>query len=132
MLNYRKASDTMNSDLSFAQVALLIAYAGGMAGGQVLFKTAALKGVTDGPMVERLFSMMFNRFFAAAVLLYAALTVLWVWILNFTPLSRAYVFVALAFAVTPLLGSFVFAEPISVRLVIGIGLVFCGLLFVAG
>jgi drug/metabolite transporter (DMT)-like permease len=103
----------MNSDLSFAQIALLIAYAGGMA-------------------VERLFSMMLNRFFAAAVLLYAALTVLWVWILNFTPLSRAYVFVALAFAVTPLLGAFVFAEPISVRLVIGIGLVFCGLLFVAG
>ena len=127
MLNYRKASDTMNTDLSFAQVALLIAYAGGMAGGQVLFKMAA-----DGPMVERLFSMMLNRFFAAAVLLYAALTVLWVWILNFTPLSRAYVFVALAFAVTPLLGAFVFAEPISVRLVIGIGLVFCGLLFVAG
>ena len=132
MLNYRKASDTMNSDLSFAQIALLIAYAGGMAGGQVLFKMAALKGVADGPMVERLFSMMLNRFFAAAVLLYAALTVLWVWILNFTPLSRAYVFVALAFAVTPLFGAFVFAEPISVRFVIGIGLVFCGLLFVAG
>ena len=46
-----------------------------MAGGQVLFKMAALKGVADGPMVERLFSMMLNRFFAAAVLLYAALTV---------------------------------------------------------
>lgn len=125
MLNYRKASDTMNSDLSFAQIALLIAYAGGMAGGQVLFKMAALKGVADGPMVERLLSMMLNRFFAAAVLLYAALTVLWVWILNFTPLSRAYVFVALAFAVTPLFGALVFAEPISVRFVIGIGLVFC-------
>jgi hypothetical protein len=41
-------------------------------------------------------------------------------------------FVALAFAVTPMLGAFVFAEPISIRLVIGIGLVFCGLLFVAG
>jgi hypothetical protein len=33
-----------------------------MAGGQVLFKMAALKGVADGPMVERLFSMMLNRF----------------------------------------------------------------------
>lgn len=95
-----------------------------MAGGQVLFKMAALRGVADGPVVERLFSMMLNGFFAAAVLLYAALTVLWVWILNFTPLSRAYVFVALAFAVTPLLGAFVFAEPISVRFVIGIGLIF--------
>jgi drug/metabolite transporter (DMT)-like permease len=122
----------MNAHLSFAQIAVLIAYAGGMAGGQVLFKMAALRGVADDPVVERLFSMMLNGFFAAAVLLYAALTVLWVWILNFTPLSRAYVFVALAFAVTPLLGAFVFAEPISVRFVIGIGIIFCGLLFVAG
>jgi hypothetical protein len=54
----------MNAHLSFAQIALLIAYAGGMAGGQVLFKMAALRGVADGPVVERLFlmcSMGFSR-----------------------------------------------------------------------
>src|SRR6266436_1219457 len=34
----------MNAHLSFAQIALLIAYAGGMAGGQLLFKMAALTG----------------------------------------------------------------------------------------
>lgn len=122
----------MNSHLSFAQITLLTAYAGGMAGGQLLFKMAALRAATEGPLAERLSAMIFNGFFAAAVLLYAALTVLWVWILNFTPLSRAYVFVALAFAVTPLLGAVVFAEPISIRLVISIGLIFCGLLILAG
>jgi drug/metabolite transporter (DMT)-like permease len=122
----------MNAHLSFAQIALLIAYAGGMAGGQLLFKMAALRGPADGPLVERLSAMMLNGFFAAAVLFYAALTVLWVWILNFTPLSRAYVFVALAFAVTPFLGAIVFAEPISARLIVGVALIFCGLLFVAG
>jgi len=122
----------MNDRLSFAQIALLIAYAGGMVGGQLLFKLAALRATAEGPLGERLSAMMLNGYFAAAVLLYAALTVLWVWILNFTPLSRAYVFVALAFAVTPLLGGVVFAEPISLRLVIGIVLICCGLLFVAG
>ena len=69
---------------------------------------------------------------AQAVLLYGALAVLWVWILSFTPLSRAYIFVALAFAATPLLGAIVFLEPISPRLVIGNGLIVCGLLLVAG
>ena len=69
--------------------------------------------MADGPLVERLFTMMLNGYFLGAVLLYAALTVLWVWILTFTPLSRAYPFVALAFALTPLLGALVFAEPIS-------------------
>jgi drug/metabolite transporter (DMT)-like permease len=122
----------MNAHLSYAQIALLIAYAGGMAGGQLLFKMAALKGPVDGPLAEWLSATMLNGFFVAAVLLYAALTVLWVWILNFTPLSQAYVFVALAFAVTPLLGAVVFAEPISGRLLMGIVLIFCGLLFVAG
>ena len=67
-----------------------------------------------------------------AVLLYAALSVLWVWLLTFTPLSRAYPFVALAFALTPLLGIFIFGEPFSTRLAIGIALILCGLLFVAG
>src|SRR5674476_1225562 len=48
--NDRKASGTMNAHLSFAQIAVLIAYAGGMAGGQVLFKMAALRGVADDPV----------------------------------------------------------------------------------
>jgi hypothetical protein len=88
----------MNAQLSFTQISILIAYAAGMAGGQLLFKTAALSGPAGSPLIERLSAMMLNGFFAAAVLLYAALAVLWVWVLSFTPLSRAYVFVALAFA----------------------------------
>jgi drug/metabolite transporter (DMT)-like permease len=122
----------MNDRLSFAQIALLIAYAGGMVGGQLLFKLASARAPMEGPLGERLSAMMLNGFFVAAVLLYGALTVLWVWILNFTALSRAYVFVALAFAVTPLLGGLLFAEPITARLIIGIVLICCGLLFVTG
>jgi drug/metabolite transporter (DMT)-like permease len=121
----------MNDRLSLAQIALLVAYAGGMVGGQILFKLAAQRAPVGGPLAERLPGMMLNGYFAAAVLLYGALSVLWVWILTFTPLSRGYVFVALAFAVTPLLGTFVFSEPISVRLIIGLALICCGLLFVA-
>jgi hypothetical protein len=54
---------------TFAQIALLVAYAGGMAGGQLLFKMAALRGAADGPLGERLTAMMLNGFFAAAVLM---------------------------------------------------------------
>ena len=50
---------------------------------------------------------------------------------HFTPLSRAYPFVALAFALTPALGAIVFSEPVSTRLMIGIALILAGLLFVA-
>ena len=122
----------MNESLSPAQIALLIGYAAAMTGGQLLFKVASLRAAAAASPGERLFAMLANGFFLAAVLLYAALAVLWVWILSFTPLSRAYIFVALAFAATPLLGAIVFLEPISLRLVAGIGLIVCGLLLVAG
>jgi multidrug transporter EmrE-like cation transporter len=64
--------------------------------------------------------------------LYGALSLLYVWILTFTPLSRAYPFVALAFAPTPALAAWLFGEPVSFGLIIGISLILCGLLLVLG
>ncbi len=122
----------MNDRLSLGQIAMLVAYAGGMAGGQILFKLAAMRGAADAPLGERMLGMLSNGFFVAALLLYGVLAVLWVWILSFTPLSRAYPFVAVAFALTPLLGGLMFAEPVTTRLVIGICVIFAGLLLVAG
>jgi len=122
----------MNDRLSYAQIALLVAYAAGMVGGQILFKMAALRAAIEGPLGARLPGLMLNWYFAEAVVLYAVLSVLWVWVLTFTPLSRAYVFVALAFAATPLLSGWLFAEPISARLVVGVVLICVGLLFVTG
>ena len=122
----------MSDRLSLSQLVALVAYAAAMAGGQLLFKTAALRGAGHGPLGERAAGFLLNGYFVVALILYAALTVLWVWILSFTPLSRAYPFVALAFAVTPVLGGLVFAEPLSMRLVIGLVLILCGLFFIAG
>jgi drug/metabolite transporter (DMT)-like permease len=121
----------MNGRLALSQVALLLAYAAGMAGGQLLFKAAALRDIPDGAMSQRLLSIVANSYFLGAIVLYGALTVLWVWVLTFTPLSRAYPFVALAFAITPLLGGLVFGEPVGLRLMLGIALILGGLLLVA-
>jgi len=120
-----------NDRLSLSQIVVLVAYAAGMAGGQVLFKAAALRYVPEGPLWERLSSLLANSYFVAAILLYVGLTVLWVWVLTFTPLSRAYPFVALAFAITPLLAGLIFAEPIALRLILGTALILCGLVLVA-
>jgi drug/metabolite transporter (DMT)-like permease len=121
----------MANRLSIIQVALLSIYAVAMAGGQILFKLAALKISPGDIFAKRLIALAYNGYFGVAVVLYAILTVLWVWILSFTPLSRAYPFVALAFAITPVAGGLLFGEPISVRLVFGICLVLGGLLCVA-
>jgi drug/metabolite transporter (DMT)-like permease len=118
--------------LSIAQIAILCGYAGGMAAGQILFKLASLRLAPDGSLVERVSSLLQNWLFLAALAVYLVLSVLWVWVLSFTPLSRAYLFVALSFAIVPVAGAVLFAEPLSPRLMIGIGLILCGLLFVAG
>ena len=122
----------MNERLSIAQIAILCGYAAGMAAGQVLFQLASLRLAADGSLVERAASLLQNRLFLAALVIYLGLSLLWVWVLSFTPLSRAYLFVALSFAIVPVVGTWLFAEPMSWRLMIGIGLILCGLLFVAG
>jgi drug/metabolite transporter (DMT)-like permease len=118
--------------LGTAQILLLAAYAAGMAGGQLLFKLAAQRATPGAGFAERLIELAGNAWFLAALVLYGALALAWVWILTFTPLSRAYPFVALAFAITPLLGAWVFAEPIGWRLVGGVVVIALGLFLVVG
>jgi drug/metabolite transporter (DMT)-like permease len=122
----------MTDRLSFTQILVLLLYAVAMAGGQILFKLAADRSGAAGSLGERLLGLAANPFFIAALVLYAALTIFWVWILTFTPLSRAYVFVALAFVLTPFAGMAFFGEQISARLLIGIALVVVGLAFASG
>jgi drug/metabolite transporter (DMT)-like permease len=122
----------MNGHLTFAQIAILSAYALGLSGGQLLFKLAAARFAGTAPVEERAISVVLSWSFLSALVLYFALSLLWVWILSFTPLSRAYPFVALAFAITPVLGGLLFAEQLSVRLVAGIAVILAGLVLVAG
>ena len=122
----------MSDRLSASQILLLAAYAAAMAGGQMLFKVAAMQDAGATSWSQRIPAILLNGYFVAALALYGALTVLWVWILTTVPISRAYPFVALAFALTPVLGILLFHEPVSLRLAIGIVLVLCGLYFIAG
>ena len=118
--------------LTLSQILLLTAYAGGMSAGQLLFKMAANSyGTANVGTGERLLVLFCNLYFLSALVLYAGFALLWVWILIFTPLSRAYPFVALAFALTPLLAGSLFGEAISPRLIIGLLLILGGLFFVS-
>ncbi len=122
----------MNERLTLSQALMLTIYAVGMAGGQILFKNAALQYEADAASAPRLIGIVQNGYFITAILLYTCLTLFWVWLLTFTPLSRAYPFVALAFALTPLLAGLLFGETISARLWLGLGLILSGLFFVVG
>jgi drug/metabolite transporter (DMT)-like permease len=121
-----------NHRLTLAQVVLLGSYAVGMSGGQVLFKMAAQRLPVSATIGEQLTSLLGNIYFFVAFAFYCALAICWVWILTFTPLSLAYPFVALAFAITPMLGGWLFDEPINIRLGFGIAAIVFGLVLVVG
>ena len=122
----------MTERLSFAKISILCIYAFGMAGGKILFKLAALRVSPERPFTEGIVALLQNGYFLSALAGYFALAVIWVWILSFTPLSRAYPFVALAFAVTPIFSAVLLSEPLTTRLMVGIAVILCGLLLVAG
>src|SRR5687767_9851838 len=100
-----------------------------MAGGQLLFKLASQSVPATGGL-ESLLPLLWNAPFLCAVALYGALTFLWVWILGYTPLSQAYVFVSLAFAITPLLAAVIFKEQLSGTYFPGLALIAVGLFLV--
>jgi multidrug transporter EmrE-like cation transporter len=121
----------MYQRLPLTYMALLCLYALAMAGGQLLFKSAALGTPQHGALAQWTLELFRNWRFLAALATYFLLTVLWVWILRVVPLSQAYPFVALAFAMTPLMAGFWFGEPLPLRLWLGLAVILCGLLLVA-
>ena len=100
-------------------------FAAVLAAGQVLFKFSAAafksKSVAQG-FVE----LAQTPTFYAAVTLYGAATLLWVWILSRVPLSQAYPWVALATSAVPILAVVVFDERFDSTYWLGVALVVMG------
>jgi drug/metabolite transporter (DMT)-like permease len=104
--------------------------AAALAVGQLLFKSTAIGvgGLSFAAMVAKI---AFVPSFYAACLLYAAATVLWVWILTKLPLSTAYPFVGLSFVMVALAGWCFLGETPSIRGWIGVLMVAAGVALVA-
>ena len=101
-----------------------------LAGGQMLFKAAADRLVLgEGPVALAL--SFVTRPMLWALVLYGAATVLWVYLLHGLPLSRAYPFIGLVFAVVPLLSWLVFREGVDARYFAGLGLLLAGLYLIS-
>jgi len=110
----------------YLQIFVVIAM---LCAGQLLFRQSALS-VPPLSTVAGLLSLARNPAFLVALALYGGATVLWVGVLQQMPLSRAYPFMAISFAVVPLLSVFTANEPLSARLCLGVGMVVGGLLLI--
>ena len=113
------------------QISLLLINCLGLAIGQLLFKRAAMALRGNAFDMKLAWAAMANVSLIAALVLYAALTLLWVYILSVTELSKAYPFTALTLTVTPLLASWMFDERLSPSYFVGMALIVAGVLIIA-
>ncbi len=89
-----------------------------------MFKLVANRAASATDLT--LFEQWWTWQFIAALCIYGAATVLWVWVLRFIPLNVAYPVYALAFIIVPVASYFLLTEPIGLKHLLG------GLLIVAG
>jgi drug/metabolite transporter (DMT)-like permease len=113
------------------QVILLLGYTAGIAVGQLLFKQAAVTLRGGDSTSSFVWTAITNLPLVAAVLLYAALTALWVYILSITDLSKAYPFHALTMVMTPLLAARFFDEKLNGSFYLGLGAILVGIFVIA-
>ena len=107
---------------------LLLLYPFAVGIGQILFKMASNRMGPGQPLVQ----YIFEPFLLAAMTLYFALALFWVYIIKFLPISVAYPFVALSFIFTPLLAWMLLNEQLSGRYIFGILLICAGVIVTQG
>lgn len=101
--------------------ALLLAFPIGVSAGQVMLKLAAQQIGPRATVASALSPML-----VAAITLYGLLGLIWLVILRYIPLNTAYPFVALSFAVTPLLAWLIFGDRPATLYFVGIALICAG------
>jgi drug/metabolite transporter (DMT)-like permease len=113
------------------QVAALLGISALLAAGQTLFKVAALKLKGAGEASADLMGLVLIPSFWLALVLYGLGTLLWIYILQTVPLSRAYPFMALAFVMVPLLAVLLFSERLNLTYGVGALLIVAGVVVTA-
>jgi drug/metabolite transporter (DMT)-like permease len=97
-----------------------------LAAGQLLFKRVGLS-VSGLPLKAALLSLMRQPLLYAALALYGAATLLWIWILSRVPLSRAYPWVAFGVFIVPFLGWWLYDERVTPVFWLGVAVTVAGI-----
>lgn len=115
--------------MKLSHIIILLTYACAMGIGQLLFKYVALHGVDPAlPTAQRWIGLATNPAFVFSAAFYGILTLAWIWILGFIPLSKGYPFTVMSLAVAGIGSHAFFDEPLSPRFFIAIGFISAGLL----
>ena len=75
---------------------------------------------------KSLFNLSFIIYLTSALIIYGIAASLWIYVLQFVPLSRAYPFVAICFILVPAASWLIFSEKLDIKYGIGIIFIFIG------
>ena len=112
------------SVFAYMQIALSIAF---VSVGQVLFKYVSILINFGNPLLG--FRVIF--FATLAFVVSGCGSLIWIYLLRNIELSKAYPFMALTFAVVPLLGVIFYAEQLSAPYFFGVAFIFFGIVVIA-
>lgn len=114
--------------MSWANIIALVLFAVVLACGQILFKAAAqsIKG-SVGFDLQTLLQLVSNPYLLLSLAIYGLAALFWVLLLREIELNKAYLVIALALVLVPLAGTFLFGEPFTSRLFIGLVIILVGL-----
>ncbi len=113
-----------------AQIGAIIFVVSAMVMGQILFKVSSHTLVVGKGPLNLLLSLITWQFMLA-LFFYGIGTFLWVILLKYVPLNRAYPFVALSFVLLPIASYFLFDETLTIRYWMGLAFFMTGLYLVA-
>ena len=95
--------------------------------GQLLFKSAAGQWRVDGWTWTTVRGFL-SPAMLSALFIYAAATLLWVFVLRTVPLSTAYALFSLAFLIVPVLAWMFLGEPLAVNTLVGGAVIVVGVI----
>lgn len=113
--------------MTFLQYVLASIFGFSLVAGQILFKFAANQKTPHGEPLSMI-SLLFSWPMVAACTLYGLTTILYVYLLQQIPLSRAYLFSIAGAAIVPFLAILIFKEEYSAKYVLGVVLVLSGII----
>ena len=96
-----------------------------VASGQVMFKVTSLR--LEKAVNTSFLSVFLDPLFIFALVIYGGATLLWIYVLKTVPLAYAYSFMALTFALVPVLAAWWLGETLTVRYGLGVALIISGL-----
>ena len=111
--------------MSFIDYLCLLLTPALLSAGQFLFKKSADSAVADS-VPHFIDSLLVTPYFWAALAIYGATTVLWLFVLSRVPLSSAMPFVALTFVIIPIIGAVVLGEKLNFLYWFGTALIVAG------